>query len=467
MGQPVVATLSEGVSTSRGGLLRVLGVAFGIAVLVGNTIGMGILRTPGVVAQSLPSVGLFLGVWVLGAGYALMGALTVAEVGAMHPRSGGQYPLIHRGLGPFTGFVAGWTDWLSTCGSVAAIAMVLGEYAGLFVSTSAVLAKGIAAAVILALTVLQYTGIRAGDVTQQITSLLKALALAALGVVALILGGAAAPTADPASAVSVGGAAAGFTAAAVVAALQSVIYTYDGWTGPIYFGEEVKEPGREIPKSMVGGVLVVLAIYLLLNLAFVRVLSLEEMAGDPFVAGTVATRVFGPAGEPALRVLMILSMFAAVNACLLMATRIPYAMSRDRLLPSSLVRVNRGGTPVPALLVSMVLSLLFVASTTLSSALAVIAFFFVANYALSFTTLFVLRRKEPDMDRPFRVPAYPWIPAAALLGSFAFLVAALATDTRNSLIALGLVVLSWPIYLVLARNRSAQSRTTIATGDLR
>ncbi|MCL4864675.1 MAG: APC family permease, partial [Gemmatimonadales bacterium] len=242
-----------------GKLLQVLGLAFGLAVLVGNTIGMGILRTPGEVAALLPSVPLFMMIWVAGAGYALLGAMTMAELGAMRPRSGGQYTFVHHALGPFPGFVVGWTDWISTVGSFAAVAIVLGEYVGPLVPALAGREAFTASAVVIGFALLQWGGVRIGDVTQQVTSLIKAVALVVLAGVALVMSGAvdAVPTPVPlTSPVPVGLALAG----AVVVALQSAIFTFDGWTGPIYFGEEVRNPGRDIPRSMIGGVLLVLGI---------------------------------------------------------------------------------------------------------------------------------------------------------------------------------------------------------------
>jgi basic amino acid/polyamine antiporter, APA family len=432
-----------------GRLLKVLGVAFGVAVIIGNTIGMGILRTPGEVAARLPSVPLFLGVWVLGGAYALLGALSLSELGAMLPRSGGQYVFVRRALGAYPGFVVGWSDWLSTCGTMAAISMVMGEYIGPLVPALAGREAYTAAVVVVAFGLLQWRGVRVGDATQQITSLLKTVALFALALAILFLArsGPGAPT-HATVAVPTGLAFAG----AVVVALQSAIYTYDGWTGPIYFGEEVRQPGRDIPRAMIGGVLLVLAIYLALNAAFLRVVPIGDMAGDPFVAATAAATVFGPAGDTIIRVLMIVSMVAAVNACQLMASRVPLAMSRDGLLPERVTRVNAGGTPVTSLVLGTLAALAFIATGTFDAVLALLAFFFVANYTLSFVSLFVLRRREPDLPRPFRVPGYPWLPAIALVGSVAFLVGAVLGDRTNSLRALALLALSLPAYL-WARRR--------------
>lgn len=432
-----------------GRLLQVLGVGFGLAVLVGNTIGMGILRTPGEVAARLPSEPLFMAVWVAGAIYALLGALTVAELAAMRPRSGGLYPLVHDAIGEYPGFIVGWTDWLATCGSMAAVAMVLAEYVGPLVPGLAGLEWLTASAVVAGFALLQWRGIRIGNAAQQITSLLKSLALLALAGVALVV----TVDATPVAAVTVAAVPTGLAlAGAVIIALQSAIYTYDGWTGPIYFGEELRDPGRDIPRAMIGGVLLVLVIYLLLNAAFLRVVPIQEMAGDPFVAATAAARLFGPTGDTVIRIVMLLSLLAAVNALQLMASRVPFAMSRDRLLPPFLHRVNPGGTPVPALVASTLVALACIATNTFATVLAMLAFLFVANYALTFMALFVSRHRARDAVRPFRVPGYPFVPAVALAGSLAFMAAAVVSDRTNSLRSLALLAISWPAYLLIRRR---------------
>jgi APA family basic amino acid/polyamine antiporter len=445
----MTAVPAEGASTKRasqpGKLLEVLGIAFGLAILIGNAIGMGILRTPGEIAARLPSVPLFMGIWIAGATYALLGALSLAELATMRPRSGGIYPLVHHSLGSYPGFVSGWTDWLSTCGSLAAVAIVLGEYVGPLIPSLAGHTALTASVVVAAFALLQWRGIRIGDAAQQVTSFIKALSLIALTLIAFFF---VTPSAAPAVAPSVapvlpvGVALAG----AIVVALQSAIFTYDGWTGPIYFGEEIKDPSRNIPRSMIAGVLIVLVIYLALNAAFLKVLTIEEMAGDPFVAATAAARMFGQKGDTILRIVMVVSLIASVNALVLMASRVPFAMSRDRFFPAIFGRVNKGGTPVPALLLSAGIAIAYIATNTFNRVLALLAFLFVANYALAFIGLFVSRRREPNAERPFRVPGYPFVPGLALAGSIAFLIAAIASDRVNSLLAILLVAVSWPIH---------------------
>jgi APA family basic amino acid/polyamine antiporter len=424
----------------------VLGFGFGLAVIIGNTIGAGILRTPGEVAAQLPNAWLFLGVWVAGGLYALLGAISLAELATMIPRSGGQYVFARRALGDYAGFVVGWSDWLSTCGSTAAVSIVIGEYAGVLFPALSDQSVLIASIIAITFAVLQWRGIHWGSNIQNLTSLLKALAFVALVIACFILGGegsnagpqpATTPTELP-------------LMFALVLALQSVIYTYDGWSGVVYFSEEVREPARNIPRSLFGGVLSIIGIYLLVNLALLYVLPLSQIAGDKLAIGTAAQTIFGPYGDTIIRSLTIISMLSAINAYHLMATRVLFSMSRDGLGSGKALKVNRGGTPTASLLVSAVVALLFILGwKRFETVITVLAFFFVANYTMSFISVFVLRWREPQLERPYRAWGYPWTTALALLGSIAFLAGAVASDTRNSLYALLLLAASYPAYALL------------------
>ncbi|HEX5726859.1 MAG TPA: APC family permease [Longimicrobiaceae bacterium] len=431
----------------RRSLLRVLGVTFGLAVTVGNTIGAGILRTPGDVAQQLPDVGWYLAVWIAGGLYALLGAVSMAELGTMLPRSGGMYVFARHALGPYAGFVVGWNDWIATCGSAAAVAVVIGEYLGVLATPLAGKTAWIAAAAILGFAALQLRGVRSAGLAQTLTSAAKALVLLALVAACFLL-----PASVPAAAAAAPALPAGAALlAAVVVAMQGVIYTYDGWTGVIYFSGEVRDPARDIPRAMFGGVLAVIAIYLLLNLAFLHVLPVPVLAGEEFAAGAAARAVLGAGGDAAVRIIVIVALLSSVNALVLMGPRVLWAMARDGLLSGRAAAVSEGGTPTGALAASVVVALLFAATGTFNAIIAVLAFFFVANYVIAFTAVFVLRRREPDTPRPYRAWGYPWTTGLALAGSLAFLAGAVAGDTRNSLYALAVLAASWPVYLLSRR----------------
>src|SRR5215213_9244584 len=215
----------------QGHLLRVLGVGFGLAVIIGNTIGAGIFRAPGSIAAQIPNAGPFLLIWLAGAVYVLLGAISIAELGTMIPRSGGQYVFSRYALGEYAGFIVGWSDWISSCGSTAAVALVIGTFSGALVPALNGKAAAVAAGVAIFFAVLQWRGIVWGSTIQNFTSLLKALAFFALIVAAFILGGGGALTSsEPTNTSAV-------TMVAIVISLQSAVYTYDGWSGVIYFSE--------------------------------------------------------------------------------------------------------------------------------------------------------------------------------------------------------------------------------------
>lgn len=425
------------------GLLAVLGVLFGLSVTVGNTIGSGILRTPGLVAQLLPTPWLFIGVWVIGALYATLGANALAELATMMPESGGYTVYLRRSLGPYAGFVIGWSDWLSTCSSAALAALVIGEYVTLLFGISKGFTSALACAVILEFAVLQWRGVKTGSLAQNLTAIAKTAAFAILVGACFVLGKGFQGTAGAASPPS------GFPfLVAFVLAMQAVIFTYDGYNGIVYFSGELRDPARDIPRSIFGGVFSVAVIYLLVNIGFLYVLSLPRMAGEPLVAAAAANEILGARGDTVIRVLTIVSLLSAVNAYQLMTSRVLHRLSVFGFLPSAKY-VNKGGTPAVALFLSAVVCLALVLTGTLEIVLAVTAFFFVAQYTLIFASVFILRKREPEAPRPYRARGHPWTTGTVLILSIGFLVGAFVADTRNSLYSLVLLTLSWPLYLMM------------------
>jgi APA family basic amino acid/polyamine antiporter len=433
-------------------LLKVLGVAFGLAMIVGNTIGSGILRSPGEIAAALPSPAWFIGVWVAGGVYALLGAMTMAEMTVMIPKSGGQYVYARRALGEYPAFVVGWSDWISSCGAIAAAAIALGELSVEVAPSMAGYESAIAIAVTLAFSAVNWVGVRSGDKVQQLLSFLKVTCLLAVAIACFV-----SPSTAPATQALPALPGGLLFVSAVVFVFQNVLYAYDGWNGIRYFGGEIKDPGREVPRAMAYGVIAVLAVYLALNAAYLHVLGMGALAHDKFPAATAANVVFGSAGMGVVRAVMAVTLLGSVNAILMIASRTPYAMAEDNLIPRFVSRVNAGGTPHLSLGVSGALVVGLILSGTFQTVLALSAFFYVMQYAVTFLSLFVLRRREPDTPRSYRAWGYPWIPGLVLFGALAFLVGNFVGDRANSIRAVVVIAASFPLYLVskkLLRSRN-------------
>jgi APA family basic amino acid/polyamine antiporter len=440
---PVISTTAP---VSRGHLLAVLGVGFGLAVTIGNAVGAGILSTPGAIAAHLPTFWPFIAVWIVGALYALLGANALAELGTLVPRSGGQYVFVRHGLGDYAGFVVGWSDWISTCGTTAAVALIVGQYS-VRLFPEARTEQVVALTVVALFTIIQWIGIRGGAAVQNLTSLIKGFALL-LFIVACFWLGARPPYSGTAA--TVDHELSMFVA--FILALQGVIYTYDGWSAVIYFSEEVKDYGKAIPRAMLMSVATIAVLYVAINLAFLSVVSLPTIAGSDLAAAVVVERLFGTSGANVVRALIVLVLLSAVSSNVLMAPRVLYAMATDGLFWRGAREVNRGGTPDIALLISSMVAAAFIVTGTFSTVVAKLAFFFVANYTLSFITLFALRLREPDAPRPYRSWGHPVTTGIAVIASLAFLIGAAASDPKNTIWAFGILVLSIPLYLLIRKK---------------
>ncbi len=448
------STLSLRLRRDRGKLLQILGVGFGIAVAVGNAISAGIVRTPGDIAARLPNHWLFFSVWFLGAFYALVSAFQLAELGSAIPKSGGQYNFSRRALGDYAGFIVGWSDWLSTCGTTGAVGIVVGEYmAHIFPALDGAMhIKITAVSAIVIFALLQWRSISMGSKVQNFTTVLKGLVFFVMVIACFTMGGhvrhaaEVAPLAQSAAPVVIPVGAA--LIAALLFGIQATIYTYDGWDGVIYFGDEIKNPGYLVPRAIFASLFSIVAIYLLINVAVLYVLPMSEIAGNNFSLGLAAQRVFGPHGDTVFRSIMVLALFSSLNALHLMGARVIYAMSRDGLFFRSVSRVNKGGTPTLGLLLSALVGVAF-AVFSFERVIAMLAFFFVTNYLLSFTSMFLLRLREPGLPRPYRAWGYPWTTALALLGSIGFLIEAIREDRTNSIFVLIALACSYPVYRIL------------------
>ena len=351
-------------------------------------------------------------------------------------------------FGPFAGFVVGWSDWVSSCASAAAVSMVVAEYASVFVSTDARVIPVLALLVVLFFTALMWRGVKSSGHTVEALTLIKVIALVGLPLVAFAMSVRA--PAEPAAVVG----ASALTVGGIVLAMQAVIYSYDGWTGMLYFSGEVKDPARDIPRSMFGGVASVFVIYMLLTGCFVYVLGIGGVAADNFPAGRVAEAIFGNTGGTIIRIIVIITGLSAVAPIIMMSSRVPHAMADDGLFPRRGAVVNAGGTPTATLGASALLAIAFIVTGTFSQVIAIAAFFFVLQYVMSFSALFVLRRRESGRPLGYRAIGYPVSTAISWLGGVAFLVGAVVQDQRNSAIAIGILVACYPVYRILKLPRT-------------
>ena len=423
------------VASSSRGLIRILGVGFGLAVIVGSTLGIGILRTPGLVAGQLSSATSILAVWIVGGLYTLVGAVCLAELGTMLPEAGGYYVYARRAFGDTVGFAVGWTDWLTYCAVLGYVSIAIGEFAALLVPALAGYEKAIAILALAALAALQLAGLRVSSRFQEITTVVKCGAFLAVVVAAIMF----APGIAPASGT------ARTSLSGLIIALQSVVITYGGWQSALYFSEEDRDPDRNIPRSMIGGVAAVIVVYLLVNVALLAVLPIPDLARSTLPAADAAQILLGGRGREIITILSIVSLPPMLNAILMIGTRILFAMGRDGLLWRRAAAVTARGTPAAAMLATTVVALALIATGTFQRLVAVVAFFLAANYVVCCLALFVLRRREPNHPRPFRAWGYPWSAGLVLGGAAIFLVGATVGDTINAAGALALLVLGFVI----------------------
>lgn len=436
---------------ARGSLLRVLGVGFGIAVAVGGGVGVGILRTPGAIAEALPHPGLILLVWTLGGAYALLQANNLSELAAAHPRSGGPYVFARRAFGPYGGFVVGWSDWLSLVVATAYLPLALGEFVARLVPSLVGREPLVALLALAVLLGVQLRGVVAGSRMQEGVALLKALALVAFVGLCFV----AAPAASDASATA--SATKPFTLFAFAGALQLVIGAYGGWYAAAFFGEEQTDPGRAVPRALLSSVLVMMALYLSVNVAYLRVLPMGEFMATKLPAASAMQRVFGGASDQVVTALSVLLMIGIVNALVMIAPRALYALACDGLFVRQASSVNRGGTPAGASIVTVAVAIALAATGTFERLFALTAFLMIMVDAANNVGLLVLRAREPQLQRPYRAIGAPATTIFSLLVALALLAGFTANDPRTAAIGVAFIACSYPLYRFASRGAAARA----------
>ena len=437
-------------------LRRELGLASAALLVVGGIIGSGIFFTPAEVARALPTSGWILGVWILGGAVALAGALTFAELGAMLPDAGGPYVYIREAFGPLAAFLHGWMVLLMIAsGAIAAVAVSFGGYLARFLPIDAVGGPiGVAAITIVVVTATNILGVKPGTIAANVFTVSKIGALTALIVAGLVLSPTASPArlveSTPAPALGVG----------LATAFVAVLFTIGGWQQTNMVAGEIRDPERNLPRALIIGVAIVIAIYVGANVAYLNALGRDGLATSTAVAAETALRLVGEAGARAITIGAMLSIFGFVNVALLTNARVLFALGRDGALLQSAGRVHpRYGSPYVALLMlgGWSLVLLFATRGSLGALLSGVVFADWVFFGLAAAAVFRLRRTRPDALRPYRVAGYPWLPAAFVLCAVvgvlsAWVSAPLMSLAGTAMLAVGALLYRWRSTAIAAKS---------------
>lgn len=441
-------------------LPRRLGLASAIAVLVGITIGSGIFRTPAVVADRVDTVGLFAAGWILGGALALAGALTYAELAAIFPRTGGLYVYIREGFGNLPAFLFGWAELLIIRpAALGGIAIVSAEYfwrllgvdgsAGL-AALPLSLAQATAAGFIVVVAIVNYRGVHLAALVQNVSTVLKVGALLAL----VALGAVLAPQYPLARATQDVAASGLSPLAGFGLALVSILWAYDGWADVSFVSGEVKDPQRNLPRAFFLGTAAIVVIYLLVNAVYLKLVPLEQMSGSPLIAADAAQIILGAGGVAFISAAVMVSAFGALNGSMMAGSRIFYAMADDRLFFRRLAEVHpRFQTPWGAIVLAAVLGVIYVSVREFAQLTDQFIIGIWPFYALGVAATFVLRRRRPDLERPYRTWGYPVVPLLFLLSALFLLGNYMISEPLLFWADIGVILAGIPVYLWWTRRR--------------
>jgi APA family basic amino acid/polyamine antiporter len=459
-------------------LVRGLGLFDATLLIVGSVIGSGIFFAPSIMAGYLQSPGLLLGLWILGGLLTLAGALSYAELAAAMPRAGGQYVFLSEAFSPLFGFLYGWTLLLAiNTGFVAAVAVAFAKTLGYFVpgvgeehvlvsafGATFSTAQLVALVVIAVLTWLNVTGLRTGAAVQNSFTLAKLGALAILAVLALVTAKGQAANFQPLASVALGpeGLKVGLFAA-LAGAMSKALFSYDSWYTVTFAAEEVKDPERNLPRSLVLGTLGVTLAYGATVAVYLYMVPIGQMAAvtENRIGTEAAVRMIGSAGGAFIAAAILVSTFGCVNGLTLAGARVVYAMARDGLFFRGAARVHpRHRTPAAALLLHGLVAGVLTLTGTYSDLLTMTAFSSLLFNVLTVVGLFVLRRRQPELARPYRVWAYPVVPLLFVAVALFFLVYMPVADPRNTGLGLLLTAAGLPAYLYWRRTAKSHSPLT-------
>jgi basic amino acid/polyamine antiporter, APA family len=444
--------------TAPAKLPRTLGLWSSVALVVGITIGSGIFRSPAGIAQKVPSPELMLALWVAGGLITLCGALSLAELAAALPQTGGFYAYLREGWGRPAGFVFGWSELvLIRASALGGIAVVFGEYLlrslGIDPVEHYVVARSLSAAAIAFAACANIIGANIGAAIVGVSTAAKFSALVLLVAASLALGGAHGATVANLTAPATGPISAG----AMGLALVSVLWAYDGWGDLSFAAGEVTNPQRTLPRAIILGTLALIAIYVLTNVAYLYVIPISGIADPrtPLVAADTMMALFGRAGVVLVSIFVMISSFSSLNGSMLASPRVFFAMADDGLFFETIARIHpRFKTPYVAILLAALLGMALVMSRSFEALTDTFVLAIWPFYALGIAAIYRLRRLRPDLPRPYRAIGYPVVPAIFILSVVAFVLNSLVNEPVPTIITFALILAGLPVYYIAFGKRS-------------
>jgi APA family basic amino acid/polyamine antiporter len=428
-------------------LPRKLSLFDSTSIVVGIVIGSGIFLAPNIVAKSLPSAGLIVAAWIFAGLFTLLGALAFAELGAMMPATGGKYVYLREAYGPMVAFLCAWTFFLVIwSGTIAALAVAFSAHLSHFIPLTPLFAKVVAVALVVCLTTLNYRGVEQGVTVQNVLTVSK---IAGLG----ILIGAVFASGEPSS-LEWSFALDGFSWKHLGMAIVACTFAYDGWVAISFVAGEVKEPKRNLPLSLFLGTAILITIYLLANIAYLRILSVEAIAATERVGIVVAERAMGPLGAGLIGAAILISIAGSANGSVLAPPRVYFAQARDGLFFSKFAEVHpRFQTPSFSILCQGAWSSVLALSGSFETLITYLIFAGWVFNALTVMGVMILRFKRPELARPYKMWGYPATPILFAAISLGFIINTVVAAPEPSLIGAGLILSGIPMYRYWRRRR--------------
>jgi APA family basic amino acid/polyamine antiporter len=426
------------------GLTRALPGKFVLAVTVGGVIGLGILRGPGEIAEVIPDPLLYLALWLLGGLFVLLSTAVTAELVGLTPRSGGTYSLIRRAYGPYPGFVIGWVDWLSFVADIALKAVVIMEFVAILFPETVAWRTSLSIMVTTLFAAFQLRGIALGAVIQEFATAAIGLFIAGL---AMLLFFVEVPHIGAAATSPV---KTGFSDWSLV--IATIIFTYDGWLYAAYFSGEIQGGAGAVARSAIKGVVIVIALYMLLNFALIKSVGLTALAGNNLALAHALELAISPAAGSAVVVAAILILLSHQNLAYMGGPRILHALAEDGFAVKRAQKVGKGGNPIFAVLVTWVLSVVLILLGGFKFLLLLSVFFYVPLYLALIVGVLILRKREPDSERPYRAWGHPYSTVVCLAGWTLITSFQAFAERETAVYALAMVAVSWPVYLYLVRK---------------